>query len=132
MVGKKKRTITSYKKSLDRIFSIYIRKRDSNNEGYGQCCTCGEWLYWKNGDAGHYISRKHNNTRYHERNVHLQCRKCNRGGERGASYAKFLVEKYGPDILNELSCLEHKTKRWFVWELEELIEQYKEKLENKQ
>ena len=126
---KKKPSVSYLKKKLDRIFSEYIRRRDSDEEGYGACCTCGIELRWKDGDAGHYIRRGINSTRYHEWNVHLQCRSCNRGGERNASYANFLIKKYGPEVLDTLSKLEHQTKRWFTWELEELIEEYKEKLE---
>jgi len=128
--SKKKPKISSLKKRADKIFSEYIRRRDSNEEGYGTCCTCGLLIHWTDGDAGHYIRRGINSTRYHEWNVHLQCRNCNRGGERNASYAKFLVDKYGKQVLDVLCLLEHQNKRWFHWELEELIEKYKDKLED--
>jgi len=122
-------TVKYLKKKLDTIFSEYIRRRDSDDDGYGICCTCCCVIHWKDADAGHYVRRGINMTRYHEQNVHLQCRKCNRGGERNASYAKFLIEKYGKEILDVLCLLEHQTKKWKTWELEELIKTYKKKLE---
>ena len=124
----KKPKISSLKKTADRVFSEYIRRRDSQPDGYGHCCTCGKLLRWQDGDACHFIRRACNSTRYCEKNVHLGCRHCNRGGERNASYAAFLVETYGSEVLSELSKLEHQNKRWFYWELEELIEKYKIKL----
>lgn len=126
---KKKHLVGALKKKLDTIFSEYIRRRDSDENGYGACCTCGQIIHWKDGDAGHFIRRRHNACRYHEWNVHLQCRPCNRGGERGAAYSKFILDNYGHGALDVLSQLEHQTKRWKTWELEKLIEFYKKKLE---
>ena len=125
---KRKPTVKSLKRKLDRIFSEYIRRRDSQPDGYGHCCTCGKVLKWQDGDCCHFIRRACNNTRFNEKNCNLGCRHCNRGGERNASYAAFLIERYGPNILTELAELEHQTKRWFTWELEELIEIYTKKL----
>ena len=38
-------------------FSIYIRLRDSDENGYGKCFTCGKIIFWKKGDCGHGIGR---------------------------------------------------------------------------
>lgn len=59
------------KAKADRYFSAYIRKRDENKP----CITCGK--YGKK-DAGHFISRRFEATRFDEKNVHGQCIKCNR------------------------------------------------------
>lgn len=81
--------------NADKWFSIYIRLRDVGEDGYGHCCSCGKRLFWRDGDAGHFIPRQHRSTRFHQKNVHLQCRKCNRFDNGApAGYALFLFKKY--------------------------------------
>ena len=41
-------------KKLDKVFSEYIRKRDTDKNGYGLCCTCAKRLHYKEGHAGHF------------------------------------------------------------------------------
>lgn len=60
------------KQKADRYFSEYIRLRDKNKP----CITCAKFT--SNKDAGHFISRRFEATRYDEKNVHGQCQKCNR------------------------------------------------------
>ena len=48
----------NYKNKLDRIFSIFIRKRDTK-EGYGFCISCGKPITFETCDCGHYINRVH-------------------------------------------------------------------------
>ena len=77
-------------------------------------------------DAGHYVSRKHNSIRYYEKNVHAQCRKCNRYDEGNKSgYTRFLQVTYGQTVIALLDELGHKTKQFRVPELQELIKLYK-------
>lgn len=63
------------KAKLDRVFSEYIRKRDSK-DGYFTCISCGRILPYEQADCGHYINRIHMATRYSEVNCNAQCRKC--------------------------------------------------------
>jgi hypothetical protein len=64
--------------TLWRWFSIYIRLRDCDKNGYCRCITTGKIDHWKNMDAGHFISRRHKATKYDERNVYAQSRGSNR------------------------------------------------------
>lgn len=78
-------------------------------------------------DAGHYITRSALNTRYDERNVHPQCKACNRFHEgRKDEYALFLIRTYGPQILDELNKLKWQPVYNFPFEAK--IKEYKEKL----
>ena len=73
------RRYTGYKGTLWTIFSMYTRKRDFIKYN-GRCVSCPRVLEdWKLGDAGHYVSvsRGNNETLFDEKNVHLQCKKCN-------------------------------------------------------
>jgi hypothetical protein len=80
-------------------------------------------------DAGHYVSRKHAATRYDERNVHPQCRACNRfDGGNAAGYALFLIRTYGQEIIEELNVKGHQVYRSRRPALEEMIDDYSRKL----
>ena len=75
----KKKTLKYWKTKIDKVFHEYIRRRDAdNNTGYCDCISCGKTIHFFESDAGHFISRKYLITRYDIRNVHAQCRKCNR------------------------------------------------------
>ena len=75
----KKKTLKYWKTKIDKVFHEYIRRRDAdNNTGYCNCITCQKRIHFTESDAGHFISRGKLSTRYDERNVYSQCRKCNR------------------------------------------------------
>jgi len=88
-------------KKLDTIFSKYIRLKDADFKGNCICVTCGRSYYWKEIQAGHFISRKHYSTRWDERNVKPQCYSCNvmRYGEQ-YKYSKYLGIELSEDLLN--------------------------------
>lgn len=97
------------KDALDRAFSRYIRRRDCP-DGVGRCISCGCPITFETCDAGHYIPRTHTATRWHVRNVHAQCRSCNRMRDgNAAGYTLGLVERYGDGIIGELKALKHAT-----------------------
>ena len=54
-------------RKLDRIFSEYIRKRDTNHKGQVECISCQKTFQYKEVDAGHFISRKYLRTRWDEK-----------------------------------------------------------------
>lgn len=65
------------KDRLDKIFSLYIRLRDSDEFGYGNCVTCNKRVHYKEAHCGHFMSRRHLSTRWDEDNCALQCVACN-------------------------------------------------------
>ncbi len=82
--------------ALSSWFSKYIRLRDSDEGGYCKCFTCDKVVFWKEIDAGHFVSRRHQNTKFNEYNCHAQCRYCNHilhGNQ--FVYGIKLDEKYG-------------------------------------
>lgn len=114
-------------KKLDTIFSKYIRLRDSH-DGLFICCSCGQLKSYEQADAGHFINRRWMALRWDERNVHAQCRSCNRFDEgNNVGYLRFMERKYGSDTVDLLMSL--KTPyRWTDGELDLLIKDYKKKL----
>lgn len=119
------------KKKCDRYFSKYIRKRDTDYRGIGQCITCGKHVSIKSADAGHFIRRDREATRYDERNVNLQCRECNRfkSGEQ-FEHAKAIDEKYGEGTADELLQKSKMRCRRRQDDYEWLSKEFKEKLES--
>ena len=99
----KKPKIKTLKTKLDRVFSEYIRLRDSDSFGNCTCITCGKELPWREIHNGHWISRAKLNTRFDERNCSAQCCGCNtfKNGE-PQKYWIAMEEKYGREIMDEL------------------------------
>ena len=114
---------------LDRIFSEYIRLRDTDEGGCGKCISCGKIIHYKEGDAGHYVNRKHLSLRYDEKNVNIQCRACNRFDEGNMiGYNHGLVEKYGDGVINYLNVKRFNICKMGKVEYEELIKYYQGKV----
>lgn len=118
----KKPTKTALVKKLDKLFSEYIRRR---NGEMVSCVTCGKVAHWKEMQAGHFMSRRHRATRWHEDNVQVQCIKCNMFGQgEQFKFGKWL----GDEKANELIQLSSQVVRMSDYEMQEMIEHYKDKL----
>lgn len=70
----------------DRVFSLFIRWRDTHdsiNGRVGRCCTCRTLYTWDQLQCGHWIRRENWGTRWDDWNAHIQGTCCNyyRGGE---------------------------------------------------
>lgn len=117
----KKNSVSQLKKLADKYFSIFIRTRDD-----GVCFTCGVKKPINEMQAGHFFSRAKLAVRYHEKNVHCQCVRCNiflKGNT--AVYAAKLAQKYGEGILSELSIRSQKLNQFKAQDYEDVINRYK-------
>lgn len=112
------------------IFSIYIRLRDSNENGYCTCITCPAIRYYKNMDCGHGIPRQHMATKYAEKNNHAQCKKCNgfEGGKR-EKYKEAIDKKYGPGTWDFLELTSRMRVKYGPFEIKTMIFYYKAEIE---
>lgn len=123
-MAKRKITRTALVKKLDKIFSEYIRRR---NGEMVNCVTCGSKAHWKKMQAGHFMSRRHMSTRWHEDNVQVQCPKCNIWDQgQQYAYSKFLGEIKSEELLQ----LSKKIVKFTDQELIEMAEQYEQKVNN--
>ena len=116
---------------LDIIFSIYIRRRDADENGYVKCCTCPTVKHWKEMNNGHYIKRDQLSTRWDERNAHAQCVDCNRFHHgRMSAYDDFMYKKYGREEYNALIKMPWNNSgfKWMQHEIDELTEHFKSKI----
>ena len=126
------RSTKSLKDKLDRVFSMYIRLRDSKEFGfkYFRCISCGRVLPFEQADCGHYISRTNMALRFSEDNCSAQCRSCNRFKDGNIlDYRQGLTRKIGEQRVTLLESRKHETKKWSNWELEQLIEYYSKETE---
>lgn len=115
--------------ALDKVFSIFIRQRDSDANGLIRCISCGKIVPWKESDCGHYINRKHMATRFDEQNCNAQCRSCNRFDEGNMhGYAKGLRVKYGEDVPEKLFIKHFNTCKLSQTEVNLLTKYYKSKI----
>ena len=124
-------SVAKLKKEVWAIFSVYIRMRDClRTRGIltdGNCISCGVLKPIKQCDAGHFISRWYGSTLFDERNVHLQCKRCNNMGEK-LKYRRAIISLYGEGIDVELEDKAIEEKHFTVDELEGKKKYYKQKI----
>ena len=112
-------------KKLDKVFSLYIRLRDSMPSGYFKCISCGQIKRFDQADCGHFYSRTHMATRFDEDNCSAECGFCNRfKADHLIGYQTNLIKKIGVGRFELLGVKAHSTKRWSDFELEAMIKHY--------
>ena len=117
------------KDKLDKVFSLYIRLRDSDENGFCTCYTCGKVAHYKEMQNGHFWSRTHLSTRFNEDNCKVQCVGCNifkKGNY--IVYTKKLLKELGEEKFNELERLKNSTVKISKAEYEQMIEHYNQKI----
>ena len=119
------KSIPQLKKSVQRVFNKYIRERDK----FKPCISCGVTSQ-DNWQAGHFWAMGPNGAlRYNEDNCHKQCVSCNtfKSGNL-LEYRLGLIRRIGIDRVNALDELRHDIHKFTREELEELLQEYKEKV----
>lgn len=130
-----KSRVKTLEKKLDKIFSLYIRLRDSKDfqHKYFRCISCGEVKPFEKADCGHYFSRKNQSTKYSEVNCHAECSGCNRfKADHLHGYHDNLLKKIGQERFDLLQWESNQTKKYTEFELETLIEYYTKKVKELQ
>lgn len=122
------KTKKAAKALADRWFSKYVRKRDADKYGVVKCCITGERFHWKNLDAGHFMSRRHESTRYDEHNTGPQSRFSNRFNQ-GDQYlfGKYLDKRYGEGTSERMMLKSRMTCIRNRYDYEQIAEEYKNK-----
>lgn len=123
----KKSTRRSKVEKLDKVFSKYIRLRDSKPYGFKAftCISCGRTLSYDQADCGHYINRSHMGLRFSEMNCNAQCRHCNRFSEgNNSGYRQGLVRKYGEEKVLLLESSKNQITKYSEFEIDAFIKHY--------
>jgi len=112
--------------NLDIQFSRYIRLRDSDDTGHGKCCTCGKVLYYKEAHCGHFISRRHQSTRWDEQNTSLQCPGCNTFNQgRQYEFSLYIDKKYGMGTAEKILLRSRQLSKIGDFEKKIMAKEYK-------
>lgn len=121
-------TLGRWKKEALKVIQKWARLRDSDDRGYCKCCSCGEVGRWDEGDGGHFIPVKnHLSTAFDERNIHYQCKGCNHklwGTGRWVEYTKFMVDRYGQEVVDELIKKSSEYCKMRFYDYQQIIEKY--------
>ena len=119
--------ISKLKKKLDTIFSLYIRLRYADINGYAECYTCGVRKHYKELQCGHFQSRKHLATRFDETNCQTQCPSCN-VFKYGEQY-KF-GQRLGKEVAESLLAKTRERVKFTRSDYAEMISYYKKLVDN--
>lgn len=134
----KGKSIANLLKIATTHFNLFIRLRDTDDNGFGRCISSGQPLRVpsKNAHAGHFYSGgKYPELKFNEHNVNLQGKSDNyfNGGNEN-EYRRNLIRKIGIESVAELDRISSMSKRnrykWDRFYLIEIIETYK--LKNRQ
>ncbi len=134
-------TAKQLEKVLDKWFSLFIRARDSDENGYIFCCTCRLIIIWRaigGAECGHY-SKRNKAHRFNEQNCHGQCPRCNsdKGGKGEADLHAIHIDKlHGKGKAQELreseNILIKKPREWYLIKIEHYKKEYKKLVIKKQ
>lgn len=129
-IYKKLPSLSSLEAKLDKLLSRYIRLKAADEGGTVRCVTCPKLMFWLESQCGHWVKRQHRAVRWDERNLGVQCKRCNHFLD-GAQdeFSKHVIAQHGVEVHDELLRLKHtvfKVSRSF---LAEQIETYTAKLE---
>lgn len=136
LLGKKKSAAT-LTAELQKIFNTYIRLRDTKygngKTGYSEyfvCISCGKAKGLDQMNAGHFFAvGNHPALRFDEDNVHGQCVVCNYHHHGNlVRYQANLIKKIGQERFNALDLRTNNRMKLMPFELEVLIETYKNKV----
>jgi len=130
---KKKISRKALIKKLDAAFSQFIRWRDADADGLIKCITCDTKKHVKQMQCGHFMSRRHYATRWHEKNSAGQCYGCNIGNQ-GAQYlmGKELDIKHGEGTAENMYKRSQDSRKYTNEELIQLTKYYKQKADDLQ
>jgi len=107
------------------IFSLFIRFRDTDKNGNGQCFTCKLPRHYTKLDCGHGAGRQHKGTKYNERNNHAQCKKCNGfEGGRADLYKIELDKRFGEGTWDRMQYASKQTVKITRFEYDLMTEEY--------
>jgi hypothetical protein len=112
-------SLSKLKKTLDSVFSQYIRLKHADKNGYVKCYTCSTVRHWKEMQNGHFVSRTYLITRFNENNCRPQCVGCNMFHHgKPLDFEENLKKELGNGAVESMKELRHKTlkldRSWYT------------------
>lgn len=113
-------------KKLDLWWSRIVRYKAAGKGGFAQCFTCSVVDSVVQMDNGHFLDRAWLNTRFHEDNCRIQCRKCNRLMSGNIDrYRVLLVKDIGQEKVDALEELKDQPLSLDDKDAQSLIKQWR-------
>lgn len=110
-------------------FQFLVRLSSSDLNGICVCCTCDKHIHWQACDGGHFISAEYARTAFDPRNVHPQCKHCNKHRHGApARYYEFMLRRYGKQVITELERAAGEPKLWSHEELVDMRMEYRNRI----
>ena len=122
----KEKTYSQLTKELDKMFSLYIKKKSK-----GVCFKCG--LVKKNAGVSHYFGRKYRGTRWSEENCDWACwgdhfYHLEKYKQKGEFYYNYMLKKLGQAEFDMLEIKAHTVTKLSRIDLIILIEDLRQTL----
>jgi len=115
----KKPSRKSLTNKLDKLVSEVVRLK-------GKCQRCGKRETLQ---ACHIFSRTYRSVRWYLKNLLCLCAGCHFWAHKNPIlFAEFVQSLYTKEGYEELKRLAQVTKRWQVWELQELVKKFQQML----
>lgn len=111
------------------MVSEYVRRSNADDDGNVRCVTCYKVLPWQESQAGHFLSGRSGENLWDLRGIHPQCVRCNvffHGNQ--AEYFRFMFDKYGLEVIDELRAQKKKIKKYTEMDYEVMIWNYQKLL----
>lgn len=122
--------LTKLKDKAWSLYSEYYRLKHADNNGMVTCYTCGKKAHYKDGmQVGHLLDGRSNSILFEEDACRIQCYACNccRNGFKEEYIPKY-IDEMGREKYEEMKRLKHKSRKFSVSELKEMIEFYKNEI----
>ena len=133
---RKKKSIGKLKQEAAKLLQKLRRMESADEDGIAECVTCNVKLFWQELQGGHFIERGKSLTLLDETNINCQCPGCNCFLMKKASgvlrYRRFMVDYYGEEHVVDLEQSSYHTKKWDRVELEDLTQEYKERIKEQE
>tara|TARA_E500000318_G_scaffold111829_1_gene132017 strand:+ start:1851 stop:2252 length:402 start_codon:yes stop_codon:yes gene_type:complete len=111
-------------KKLDVVFSQWVRLSNADHRGFCECITCSKKFFWKEIQAGHFMSRRHYSTRWDEENVKPQCKACNIYGQGKQYEFSLAIGEKSADLLEKSRGI----VKYTTSDIQAMIEHYQNEL----
>lgn len=107
-----------------------VRLKAANDNGLCQCVSCGNWAFWNEMDAGHFIPKGHSSYwALREENIHPQCKPCNgfgmKYGTAAHRYTLWMQDNYGRDFVDQMEQEKRNPVKYYKADYLEMIEKWK-------
>lgn len=116
-------------KELDGLFSEWLRRGNSDQNGKCECYICGYKARWQKMQAGHFVDRDQMSLRFDICNVYVVCESCNCFDDNHHERFKAaILSKRGQIILDVIEREKRSLKKWMPFELQGMIDFIKQDL----